>query len=520
LALDLANIARGAVVGYRTLAETLLQVFLAKRMRGDNIDAQQWNRSRYFPVPTIIEAASAIYGDHDVKEIACSRAGTENLNATQDCIVSEVESARVRGVKKLIIVTGVPGAGKTLAGLNAVQAVTGVLDPEREHASFLSGNGPLVAVLQEALKRSVARRKRGVARSVRARIRDMHVFVSDSYDDPRPPADTLVVFDEAQRAWTAAKNLKKFGRDVSEPEKVLEIMGRHPTWAVVVALVGGGQEIHGGEGGLAAWGDALSKYTNWEVVTSPEAIHGGDSVAGSRLFRDSAPPGLVVVERAALHLNVCRRSVDSEVTAAWVNAFLNSEPEKAAGLARVGLPIWVTRDLSEARARLSAESASGRRAGLIASSGADRLRADGVETPTFTFLRGIDYRRWFLEEAGDHRSSNQLEVAMSEFEIQGLEIDFAALLWGGDLVIEAGRLVARSLKGLEWQTSSGSGDAQAGADDISKRILNRYRVLLTRFRKGMVIFIPVGSEADTTRQPAEFDSVYKYLQACGVRELA
>lgn len=103
--------------------------------------------------------------------------------------------------------------------------------------------------------------------------------------DDRPPADRLIIFDEAQRAWTAAKNLKKFGRAASEPAMVLDIMGRHQGWAVIVALIGGGQEIHAGEAGLAAWGDALANHTNWEVLTSPEAIDGGASVAGSRLFR-------------------------------------------------------------------------------------------------------------------------------------------------------------------------------------------------------------------------------------------
>jgi hypothetical protein len=188
-------------------------------------------------------------------------------------------------------------------------------------------------------------------------------------------------------------------------------------------------------------------------------------------------------------------------------------------LAHNGLPIWVTRDLLALRQRLRAESAAGRRSGLIASSGAVRLRADGVETPTFTFLGGIDYRRWFLEDGADFRSSNQLEIALSEFEMQGLEIDFAGLLWGGDLVLEAGRIVTRSLKGIRWEPHSGVGDPQRAADDLRTRCLNRYRVLLTRFRKGLVIFVPKGEAVDPTRRPSEFDGVYNYLMKCGIREL-
>jgi hypothetical protein len=159
-----------------------------------------------------------------------------------------------------------------------------------------------------------------------------------------------------------------------------------------------------------------------------------------------------------------------------------------------------------------------RRAGLVASSGAARLRADGVETPTFQFLRGIDFVKWFLEPAGDHRSSNQLEVALSEFEMQGLEIDVAGLLWGGDLVFPEGRVVARSLRGRKWCVVDGMGDPQASADDPRIRIQNKYRVLLTRFRKGMVVFVPLGSADDPTRAPEDFDSVYEYFLRCGVRQ--
>jgi hypothetical protein len=517
--LDVTSEHQGAAVSPTEFPDTIFRSYRIWGGKGTLIEAMEWNDSRYFPVPTIVQAASAIYSNHNVRDLARSRAGTDNLEATQKAIATSVLDARLRDVKKLLVVTGVPGAGKTLAGLNAVQLLAHELNLDVEQASFLSGNGPLVAVIQEALKRSISSRTKGAVRSVRSRVREVHRFVRDSYGNSLAPADRLIVFDEAQRAWTAAKNLKKFGRDVSEPEMVLEIMGRHEGWAVIVALVGGGQEIHGGEAGLAAWGDAIAKHPEWGVITSPEAVLGGPSVAGSRLFREGSTEVGRVERVPALHLAISKRSFETDVTAAWVNAILDGRAEEANTLATKGLPIYVTRDIQIARSWLHAKAKGNRRAGLVASSGAARLRADGVETPTFNFLGGIDYVKWFLEPAGDHRSSNQLEVALSEFEMQGLEIDVAGLLWGGDLVFPDGQVVARILRGRQWCVVSGTGDPQASADDPRTRIQNKYRVLLTRFRKGMVIFVPPGSADDLTRASMDFDSVYRYLLRCGLHPL-
>jgi hypothetical protein len=183
------------------------------------------------------------------------------------------------------------------------------------------------------------------------------------------------------------------------------------------------------------------------------------------------------------------------------------------------LPIYVTRELEKAKSWLRAKATGHRRAGLIASSGALRLRAEGVEPPTFDFMRAVEYVKWFLEPAGDHRSSNQLEIALSEFEMQGLEIDFSGLLWGGDLIFACGQSVPRKLKGTKWVDVAGSGDPHLSGDDPKTRILNKYRVLLTRFRKAMVIFVPTGSPDDPTRVPADFNAVYEHLHRCGVQPL-
>lgn len=510
----------GLAVGQPELSNCIRDLFLTFANNGPPIDPRKWNHSRYFPVPSIIEAATTVYRNHDVKELAFSRSGNDNLETTQQAIATAVKDAIDRGTKKLIIVTGVPGAGKTLAGLNAVQRLQGDLDARSEQASFLSGNAPLVVVLQEALKRNLRSSHRALSRSIKSRIREVHRFVRDSYDDSRAPADRLIVFDEAQRAWTAPKNRKKFDRDVSEPEMVLEIMGRHSGWAVIVALIGGGQEIHAGEAGLAAWGDAISRSNEWEVVTSPEAVTGGPAVAGSKLFRSAFPDKIKVQQDPALHLAISKRSFETEVTASWVNAMLNGEQAWAAQLSSTGLPIYLTRSIEQTRRWLRCNAIGGRRAGLIASSGAARLRADGVEAPTFSFLGGVDYPKWFLEPQGDHRSSNQLEIALSEFELQGLELDLVGLLWGGDLIFPEGRVVARAFRGTKWCLVSKSTNPEPCADDRFIRIQNKYRVLLTRFRKAMVIFVPTGSSEDQTRDPDDLDSVYNYLMGCGVKPLS
>ena len=510
---------QGAAVSPKEVPQTVMKAYHIWSGKGRRIDPNAWNNSRYFPVPTIVEAASAVYLNHDVKDLAYSRSGIDNLEATQKAVADAVRDARVRKIKKLIVITDVPGAGKTLAGLNAVQLLQQDLDIEHEQASFLSGNGPLVEVLQEALKAQRRQEKKGVARSIQSRIREMHRFVRDSYGDTRAPADRLIVFDEAQRAWTAKKNKKKFDRDVSEPEMVLEIMGCHEGWAVVVALVGGGQEIHGGEAGLAAWGMRLREITHGKLSRRQRGFTVGLQVAGSRLFRATSPDTTQIVVEQSFHLSISKRSFETEITAEWVNAVLNGQQSEALSLASNRLPIHLTRELNTARRWLRDNAKGERRAGLVASSVGIATPCRGGGNSDLQFSGGHRLPKMVLEPEGDFRSSNQLEVALSEFELQGLEIDLAGLLWGGDLVFRDGRPVTRKLKGCKWADVQGTGDPQASADDPRIRILNKYRVLLTRFRKGMVIFVPKGCLDDQTRAPKDFDAVYDYLLGCGITPL-
>jgi hypothetical protein len=292
-------------------------------------------------------------------------------------------------------------------------------------------------------------------------------------------------------------------------------MERCPSWCVVIALVGGGQEIHDGEAGLGAWGRALAASAQrWTTWLSAEALHGGTSVAGQTLFVDAIPQGLDVRPTPALHLNVAKRCLRAERYAEWVNHVVNWEPDAAAQLMPelAEFPILLTRDVNAARRLLRDFAGEGSRIGLLASSGAMRLRAEGIELKR-EFRNSLNYPDWFLQPYGDIRSSDQLEVAATEFECQGLELDWSLVCWGGDFVPDQqGGWQFRKLHGVKWRAERDSGEQQF--------IRNKYRVLLTRARFGTVIFVPNGSKSgDTTRDPHEFDAVADYLCLCGLTVL-
>lgn len=480
------------------------------------IDPSAWDKSPYCPVPTIIEAAEALYAGHNVIEIAHSHAGATNLTKTSDRLIEIIRQAQERSEKVICFVTGVPGAGKTLAGLNVVHnpALRGTGRPA---GVFLSGNRPLVKIVSAAIARDYKVRLRGNGgeRTVTTFIQDFHVFVREGMEKADiPPVERVVVFDEAQRAWTADQNRKKNGVEVSEPETMLSIMDRHEDWAVVVALIGGGQEIHNGEAGLAEWGKTLrEKFLKWRVAVSPQALERDSSNAGQRLFEDDNSGSLAIQEEPFLHLRVNLRSFRARRLAEWVDAAVAGDAQKAGAIVPElrEFPFALTRSLANARDWLRQRARGQQRAGLVASSTAVRLRADGLELSSGFRQGNRDmYVNWFLNRPPDIRSSNQLEVAASEFECQGLELDWVGVCWGGDFIVDAtsGRWAFRDFSGSGWRNLKNQIDREY--------LRNSYRVLLTRARRGMVLWVPRGDVLDATREPIQFDSTAEYLIRCGV----
>ncbi len=478
------------------------------------LDPRAWCEAPYRPVPTIVEAACMLYARHGVAEIKAARADAENLSVTTEAIVAAVGEARRDGLRVILFVTGIPGAGKTLCGLNAAFGLEG-----SARATFLTGNPTLVHVLREALAkdarehgaelRAARQKMEGVIQAL-PRFRDHYVGKPDEV-----PAENIVVVDEAQRCWSAAHAISKT-RDrtprlsMSEPAHLLEIMSRHEGFTAMICLVGGGQEIHDGEGGLAEWGDALRACGGWRVLAAPDIFAQSD--LRQRL---GALPDLRILRE--LHLAMSVRQVRFTQASAWVNYVLAADAAAAFGIAQAAgdaLPYLLTRSLPAMRAWLRAASRGHRRAGLLASSGGKRLRAEGlgVELP---HMDAKAVAHWFLDWfPADVRASNSLEVVATEFSCQGLELDYCGLCWDGDLVRDMGRTAwrVRNFRGKDWTRVSG---AEAVANQI-----NTYRVLLTRARYETVIFVPQGDAADRTRDPAVYDGIADFLMACGARALA
>jgi Uncharacterized conserved protein (DUF2075) len=503
-------------IGFRQAVDVALRA-----VTGEVLDDQRWSDAPYHPTPTIIEAARALYAQHSVEAIARYDAGAQNLRVTSSRIEDLVDDARAQTRKLICFVTGVPGAGKTLVGLNVATRRRDVGQPT--HAVFLSGNGPLVAVLREALTRDeVARqksvgirvRKGKVAESVKAFIQNVHNFRDDALIDSGPPTEHVVIFDEAQRAWnlrqTASfmrrkKNRPGFSR--SEPEFLISCMDRHTEWAVIICLVGGGQEIHTGEAGIDAWLEAVnSKFPHWHMHISSR-LSDTEYAAGRALD--------VVRNRQnthfddCLHLAVSMRSFRAENVSAFVKALLDCEKQQARE-AFTGLtnryPIAVTRDLSRAKQWIHAHARGTERFGLVASSKAQRLKPHAIDIRV-----DVDPVHWFLNEKEDTRSSYYLEDAATEFQVQGLEVDWACVTWDGDLRFTGSGWSFHDFRGYRW--------CNIANPDNRRYLRNAYRVLLTRARQGMVIFVPPGDSTDPTRWPEFYDSTFNYLIEVGVPEL-
>jgi hypothetical protein len=479
------------------------------------LDIDGWMAKGYRPTPTIIEAAEVLYRTHCVTDISRSDAGAKNLQETSASVSAIIDGTRQNNTKAICFVTGVPGSGKTLAGLNI--ATRRSEEHGDENAVFLSGNGPLVAVLREALARDKAKResvsKKLAERQVRSFIQNIHHFRDEYVGNDAIPAEKVVVFDEAQRAWTreqAASFMRRkrgqAGFNVSEPEFLLSVMDRHDDWCTVVCLVGGGQEINIGEAGISEWLNALEvRFPNWEVHVSPRIVL-PEYGTQSQVERFLASPR--VRSNESLHLAVSMRSFRAEALSGFVGHIVDNEPEIARTIFKsiqADYPMYLTRDLAAARAWLIKKARGTERIGLVASSGAHRLRPDGIHIKA-----EIDPPNWFLNPCTDVRSSYYLEDVASEFAIQGLELDWVGVCWDGDFH-HNGEWICQSFKGTKWQS----------VRDESKRLYlkNAYRVLLTRARQGMILFVPRGDASDRTRPPSFYDGTFEYLRSCGISEL-
>lgn len=489
---------------------------------GSTVDDHEWSRAPYHPTPTIIEAARSLYAQHSVEAIARFDAGAQNLRVTSLRIDELVDEAMKKGRKIICFITGVPGAGKTLVGLNVATRHRRELE-QPTHAVFLSGNGPLVAVLREALTRDeVARRKaqgekvrKGkVGESVKAFIQNVHHFRDDALVETGPPIEHVVIFDEAQRAWNLRqtanfmqrkKNRPGFAQ--SEPEFLISCMDRHKDWAVIICLVGGGQEINTGEAGIDAWLEAVnSQFPHWHMYISSKLVD-SEYAAGQALAKVSHRHDAHLDD--CLHLAVSMRSFRAENVSAFVKALLDCQRTQArAAFAKLSarFPIAITRDLNMAKQWVRSHARGSERFGLIASSKAQRLKPHAIDIRV-----DVDPVHWFLNDKEDTRSSYYLEDAATEFQVQGLELDWTCVTWDGDL----------RFMGSEWSYHDFRGDRWTNINNPDNRnyLKNAYRVLLTRARQGMVLFIPPGESTDPTRSPAFYDSTFNYLAELGIPAL-
>jgi hypothetical protein len=491
---------------------------LMERIRGEALDEHRWSRASYRPTPTIIEAARSLYAHHSVEAITVFDAGKENLRVTSRRIEELVDEAQERHRKIICFVTGVPGAGKTLVGLNI--ATQRREEDQPTHAVFLSGNGPLVAVLREALTRDEFERQRSndkkcrkskIGESVKSFIQNVHHFRDEALVDPGPPSEHVVIFDEAQRAWNLRQTAnfmqrkkKRPGFSQSEPEFLISYMDRHADWAVIICLVGGGQEINTGEAGIDSWLEAVkTRYPHWSMYISSR-LADTEYAAGHTLELVRERRNTVFDD--CLHLAVSMRSFRAENVSAFVKALLDCELARARDVFSQVVeryPIELTRDLSTAKEWVRKRARGTERYGIIASSKAQRLKPYAIDIRV-----DVDPVHWFLNGRDDTRSSYYLEDAATEFQVQGLELDWTCVTWDGDLRFTGSGWSFHDFRGDRWCNISN--------DDNRRYLRNAYRVLLTRARQGMVIFVPHGDESDPTRAPTFYDATFNYLSEIGI----
>ena len=493
----------------------IINSVLEKISHDREINFMDWIKSSYLPTPTIIEASKVLYKGHNVTNISRNEAGADNLGRTTNALNNAIDQSKRDGNKSIFLLTGVPGAGKTLAGLNLANSRRKNDQVNEEHTVFLSGNGPLVRVLSESLARDAnenyGKKMSESRRETTSFIQNIHHFRDECIKNENPPLERIVIFDEAQRAWNLKKtrSFMKTKKEIadfnsSEPEFLISAMNRHKGWAVIVCLVGGGQELNDGEGGMEEWLRALKDhYPEWNVWTSYQL----DSKHYLPTF-DLKHLGDRLFKSEYLHLGVSIRSFRSEKVSTAISSLLEDEKKQAENsIKEINhlYPIKITRSIAKAKNWLRDKARGSERYGLLVSSGARRLKPLGL-------FAGIvsekDSPNWFLNNPEDIRSSYALEDPATEFQVQGLELDWAGIIWDGDLIKTKSSWLYKSFKGTKWMNINKSID--------QKYKLNAYRVLLTRARQGMVIVIPEGDEKDPTRQSEIYDPTWEYLKDIGI----
>lgn len=503
------------------LENTLINC-LERLSDGNSVNIVEWESSIYKPTPTIIEAATALFQNHSVENISRNDAKAKNLSITSNCISDIIDYSKNNSRKSICFVTGVPGAGKTLAGLNIANARTNHQD--EEHAVFLSGNVPLVEVLREALARDKYKKaieddkkvtKSSIVSHVKSLIQTVHHFRDDNLKSTKAPIEKVTIFDEAQRAWDIEQTtifMKNNGKgsdfNRSEPEFLIEVMDRHEDWCTIVCLIGGGQEINTGEVGLQGWIEPFKEnFKEWDIYYSAtiEEDH--------NYFNDESSLSILKIRKAVkkkdLHLSVPLRSFRSEKLSEFVQTIIDNDLSLAKltyeKYIRKNYPIRITRDLDLAKQWLKETAKGSERIGVLASSGGIRLKPFAINVKT-----KINAPMWFLNDETDIRSSNFLEEIATEFFVQGLELDYSCIAWDGNFYHENGQWNHKKFSGTKWQNLN---------EKRSSYLMNSYRVLLTRARQGMIIFIPKGYSKDITRPVNIFDGTYEFFKNIGIQEI-
>ena len=484
-----------------------------------SISGDEFAKGSYTPTPTIIEAAVSLYNNHTVENITRSDAEAKNLTLTTTLISKLIDQAKQQRIKIICFVTGVPGAGKTLVGL---KVATQHLDKEKGNTSvYLSGNAPLVAILQEALTRDQVKReakagrritKKDAKQAVKSFIQIIHHYRDAYLVNPEAPYDHVAIFDEAQRAWNKEQTIKfmrqkknQLDFKYSEPEFLISCLDRHKHWAVIVCLVGGGQEINTGEAGISEWLNAIENtFSNWQVYISPNL---NDSEYAAENAIKNLQNKCTVTFNNDLHLGVSLRSFRSENLSLLVKSILDLNEIQAKEILdklQDKYPIVLTRNISKAKLWLKEKARGSERYGIVVSSQAQRLKPFAIDVKS-----PMNPVNWFLDGKEDIRSSYYLEDVATEFHVQGLELDWACVAWDGDLRYALDGWKTFSFKGNNWQNIHNL--------ERKKYLINAYRVLLTRARQGMVIVVPEGDSEDHTRKPEYYDSTFNYLKSIGIK---